>query len=197
VWAKKSPPSERRPVLLIAKELEYQFFVTRKGTLLDSLWLGVSTLTVPVVAPAGTVVLISDFETTVNFAAVPLKRTLVVPAKFVPRIMTLAPILPDVGRVVTEVGGADDVAVVVDDRLPIGIPAIEATSKGVKNFKSLCFRCRLRHHPQHQRCFQRQSRKSSQAQFQTPRFGCVNQVVLLPACVEECPLDSLSRLAVP
>ena len=74
----------------------------RKGTLLNSLWLGVSTVTVPVVAPTGTVVLISDFETTVNFAAVPLKVTLVVPARFVPRIMTLAPILPDVGRVSTK-----------------------------------------------------------------------------------------------
>ena len=42
--------------------------------MLLSVPLGIVTSTVPVVAPVGTVVLISDLETTVNFAAVPLKR---------------------------------------------------------------------------------------------------------------------------
>ena len=41
--------------------------------------LGVVTLTLPVVAPAGTVVVMSEGETTVNVAAVPLKLTLVAP----------------------------------------------------------------------------------------------------------------------
>ena len=54
-------------------------------------------LTVPELAPTGTVVLISDFETTVNIAVVPLKVTLVAPFKFVPRIVTAAPSLPEVG----------------------------------------------------------------------------------------------------
>jgi hypothetical protein len=44
---------------------------TRKGTLLFSVPAGVVTVTVPVVAPEGTVVVISELETTVNAAAVP------------------------------------------------------------------------------------------------------------------------------
>jgi hypothetical protein len=47
--------------------------------LLESVPPGVTTWTVPVVAPAGTVVVISDGETTVNVAGVPLKVTLVAP----------------------------------------------------------------------------------------------------------------------
>ena len=75
--------------------------VTRKTTLLFSVFLGVVTVTKPVVAPLGTVVLISDFETTVNIAVVPLKVTLVALFKFVPRIVTAAPTLPEVGLVST------------------------------------------------------------------------------------------------
>jgi hypothetical protein len=52
-------------------------------------------LTVPVVAPTGTVVVISDFETTVKAAAVPLKVTLVLPVNSVPRIVTAAPTDPE------------------------------------------------------------------------------------------------------
>jgi len=43
--------------------------------------LGVTTSTVPVVAPAGTVAVISEGETTVKTAAVPLKLTLVAPGR--------------------------------------------------------------------------------------------------------------------
>jgi hypothetical protein len=50
----------------------------RKATLLASVPLGVTTWTLPLVAPAGTVVVISELETTVKVAAVPLKLTLVV-----------------------------------------------------------------------------------------------------------------------
>lgn len=47
-----------------------------KGTLLDSVPPRVTTWTVPVVAPAGTAAVISDFDFTVNVAAMPLKVTL-------------------------------------------------------------------------------------------------------------------------
>jgi len=50
---------------------------TRKNTLLESVPLGVTTWTFPIVAPCGTVVAISVAETTVKLAAVPLKLTLV------------------------------------------------------------------------------------------------------------------------
>lgn len=79
-------------------------FVTRNTTLLLSVFLVVFTSTVPVVAPEGTLVLISDFDMTVNFAAVPLKVTLVAPVRFVPRILTAAPTLPEVGTASVAVG---------------------------------------------------------------------------------------------
>ena len=60
--------------------------------------LGVVTWTGPVVAPLGTVVVISELETTVNVAAAPLKVTRVVPVKLVPRMVILSPTLPEVGR---------------------------------------------------------------------------------------------------
>src|ERR1039458_4623206 len=74
---------------------------TRKAMLLDSAPSGVTTWTVPVVAPVGTVVVTREGERTVKVAAAPLKVTLVAPVRFVPRILTLAPTLPDVGRVFT------------------------------------------------------------------------------------------------
>jgi len=75
---------------------------TWKGTLLTSVPLGVATWTFPVVAPAGTVVVISESETTVNVATVPLKLTLVAPVRFVPRISRAAPTAPKVGRFVAQ-----------------------------------------------------------------------------------------------
>jgi hypothetical protein len=73
---------------------------TWKDTLLESVPLGVTTLTSPVVAPAGTVVVISELDTTVNWAAVPLKVTLVAPVRLVPRMLTAAP-APEAGCVST------------------------------------------------------------------------------------------------
>jgi hypothetical protein len=64
--------------------------VTRNFLLLFSSPLGEVTVTKPVVAPLGTVVVISVLETTVNVAAVPLKLTAVVPVSFAPRILTVA-----------------------------------------------------------------------------------------------------------
>ena len=61
----------------------------------------VVTLTGPAVAPEGTLVSISDFDMTVKVAAVPLKVTLVAPFRFVPRILTAVPTLPEVGTVST------------------------------------------------------------------------------------------------
>ena len=61
---------------------------TPKFTSLNSVPPGVTTRTLPVVAPAGTVVVISELETTVKGAAVPLKLTLVAPVRLVPRMVT-------------------------------------------------------------------------------------------------------------
>jgi hypothetical protein len=48
---------------------------------------GVTTLTLLVVAPEGTVLMIKEAETTLKAAAVPLNVTLVAPVRFVPRIL--------------------------------------------------------------------------------------------------------------
>jgi hypothetical protein len=58
---------------LVGEKLE-MVGVTRKFTLLVDVRLGVITLTLPVVAPLGTVVLISVLETTMNVSAVRLKN---------------------------------------------------------------------------------------------------------------------------
>ena len=79
----------------------YFFAATWKTTLLVSVPLGVTTLTTPVVAPSGTLVVISEPEATLNVAAVPLKVTLVAPVRSVPRILTAVFALPDVGTVST------------------------------------------------------------------------------------------------
>lgn len=75
--------------------------LTRKGTLLESVPCGITTWTLPVVAPAGTVAPIKELEITLKTAAVPLKVTLVAPVRLVPRISTTAPALPEVGCVST------------------------------------------------------------------------------------------------
>jgi hypothetical protein len=67
--------------------------LTRKGTLLESTRLAISTSTLPLVAPSGTVAVIKDRDTTVNVAAVPLNVTLVAPVRSVPRILTVFPAL--------------------------------------------------------------------------------------------------------
>src|ERR1700730_10713884 len=74
---------------------------TRNDTLLKSVPLGRAPGTLPVVAPAGTVVVISELDTTVKVAAVPLKLTLVAPVRLVPRILTVAPTFAAVGSVST------------------------------------------------------------------------------------------------
>ena len=58
---------------------------------------GVVTVTLPLVAPAGTLVVIWVAEFTVNVAPAPLKLTLVAPVKLVPVIITVVPTVPLVG----------------------------------------------------------------------------------------------------
>src|SRR5580700_5061168 len=74
---------------------------TRKGTWVDNVPLGVTTSTLPVVAPAGTAVVISVGDTTVKVAPTPLKVMLVAPVRSVPRIFTLRPRQLAVGTVST------------------------------------------------------------------------------------------------
>ena len=69
--------------------------------LLDSVPLGVTTWTLPLVAPAGTLVVISEGRTIENEAATPLNLTLVTPTRFEPRILTVAPTAPELGKVFT------------------------------------------------------------------------------------------------
>ena len=69
--------------------------------MLESVPLGVTTWRSPVAASAGTVVVISERDTTVKVAALPLKLTLVAPVRLVPRILILAPTFAAVGCVST------------------------------------------------------------------------------------------------
>jgi hypothetical protein len=63
------------------------FHNTRNATLLFSVSLGVVTSTVPVVAPVGTVAVISVAEATLNSVGVPLNVTELAPVKSLPRIV--------------------------------------------------------------------------------------------------------------
>ncbi len=74
--------------------------ITRKGKLLTKAPPGVVTRTLPLVAPAGTVVEIAEpDELTVKADSVPLKVTRVAPVRFVPRIVTASPAPPALGNV--------------------------------------------------------------------------------------------------
>jgi hypothetical protein len=78
-----------------------RYGMTRKTAMLESVPLGVTTWTFPLLAPAGMVVVISEGETTVKTAAVPVKLTLVALVRLVPRILTAAPTSPKGGRIFT------------------------------------------------------------------------------------------------
>jgi hypothetical protein len=65
---------------------------------------GVVTVFFPVVALAGTLVVICVLVLTVNVAAVPLSLTDVVPVRFVPLIVTLVPTAPLAGVKLVIVG---------------------------------------------------------------------------------------------
>ena len=78
-------------LILGCRKRARRYGVTWKTTLLKSAPPRVVTCTVPVVAPTGAVVVISDADSTVNAAATPLKLTLIAPVSLVPRILTFAP----------------------------------------------------------------------------------------------------------
>ena len=69
--------------------------------MLESVPPGVTTCTGPLVAPAGTLVVIEELETTLKMAAVPLNVTLLAPVRFVPRMVTGAPTRPEAETVFT------------------------------------------------------------------------------------------------
>ena len=69
---------------------------------------GVVTTTGPVVAPVGTVVVISVLDTKVKDAEVPLKVTLLAPVRFDPRIMTGDPGAPEFVTVSTKAESPTD-----------------------------------------------------------------------------------------
>ena len=62
----------------------------------------------PLVAPAGTVAVISVVDTTVKVAAVPLKLTAVAPLTLLPRMITLVSALPTLGKARTNGGKPTD-----------------------------------------------------------------------------------------
>jgi len=108
--------------LALCGEKISSYWVTWNATLLFSVPTGVVTSTIPVVAPAGTMVLISALDTTLNVAAVPLKLTLVAPVRLVPRIITFAPSFPEAGFVDTNGPRPVDRLKIVP--LPLEPPAI-------------------------------------------------------------------------
>ena len=70
--------------------------------LLESLPPGVVTVTGPLEAPEGTLVVISVAETTVKVAGVPLNVTAVEPVRLLPSILTTEATFPEVGSVFTK-----------------------------------------------------------------------------------------------
>jgi hypothetical protein len=82
---------------------------------------GVVTLSVPVVAPAGTVAWIAVAEVTVKLAFTPLNATAVAPVKFVPLIVTLVPAGPLVGVKLAIVGGGTTVNALLLVAVPPGV----------------------------------------------------------------------------
>ena len=82
---------------------------------------GVSTVIFPVVAAAGTAVVICVALFTVMVAAVPLNFTAVAPVKPVPLITTLAPVKPAVGVKLVPVGAAATVKLVALVAWPPGV----------------------------------------------------------------------------
>jgi len=70
---------------------------------------GVVTVSVPVVAPAGTVAWMEVSELTVKVAPTPLKATALAPVNFVPLIVTLVPTGPLVGAKLAIAGGLSTV----------------------------------------------------------------------------------------
>ena len=99
-----------RPLVGENEEIVGAGGVTVKSPALVAVPPGVVTVILPVVAPAGTALLICVLDNTLKEASVPLKRTLLAPLKFVPVMVTVARTRPLVG-VKEEIVGAGGVTV--------------------------------------------------------------------------------------
>ena len=95
-----------------------------KLALLVAVPAGLVTVMGPVVAPAGTVAVIWVLLLTVKVAATPLKRTSVVPVKFVPVMVTEAPMRPEVGEKLAMVGGRKTTKFVLLVAVPAGLVTV-------------------------------------------------------------------------
>ena len=95
--------------------------ITRNTTLLVTVRPGVTTSTLPVVVPSGTVVVIKEAEFTLNVAGVLLNVTLIAPVRFVPRTMMDLPTLPELGTVSTNAGRPTERLKTVPDVSPFEV----------------------------------------------------------------------------
>ena len=96
--------------------------VIPKVEALVPVWLPTVTLIVPVVAPVGTVVVMLVAVLAVTVAAVPLNLTVLlagVVLKFVPVIVTVVPMVPDVGVKLTTEGTDAVVTVKLEELIPV------------------------------------------------------------------------------
>lgn len=95
--------------------------LTAKLLVLVAVPIGVVTLTMPVIAPFGTVVVIAVSEPTLNVAFTPLNLTLVAPVKLAPVIVTFVPTAPLVGEKLVIVGGKVTVKLLLLMAVAIGV----------------------------------------------------------------------------
>ena len=86
-------PRESESVQSVSAGKKPKPYGTRKDTVTRELPLGVTTWTSPLVAPTGTGVVISELDTTVKVAAVPLELTLLAPVRLLPRRLIAARVL--------------------------------------------------------------------------------------------------------
>lgn len=97
---------------------------TVKEVAVDVLPNGVATLTVPVVAPTGTLVVISVSETTLKAAVVPLKLTFVAPVRALPVKVTAVPSVPLAGEKELITGGYVTVKLAALEAVPRGVATL-------------------------------------------------------------------------
>ena len=91
----------------------------------------VTTLILPVLAPAGTVALICTDEVTLNSAPVPLNVTLVAPVKLVPLIVTSVPSSPLPGLKSEIVGGGGLIVKLAETEVIVISVAVALTLKAL------------------------------------------------------------------
>jgi hypothetical protein len=119
---------------------EVTFGATVKFELLDPVPLGVVTEILPVVAPAGTVVVIEVDETTVNgVAAVVLNFTAVAPVKFLPVIETEMPTAPLVG--LNDVTDGAVVSTLSGETIPSDMRTSSGIGRAIRRGADVAARC--------------------------------------------------------